>query len=316
MIFKNTFKLLFSNFSLTYKTFIYKLIILLLALGLAGTIATPFLMHLVEIDFFSYVVNQFALMVQNINIGNIFIGFRNIFLEIATIFQSLNTELLINAIISICSFFVVYGLLGGVSELAVIDCLNSSLSSKTKLSFFKSLISKIFKSFLMTIIKFVLSIPYIICVYLIFHFGFISYAQFGSLGLILVPMLMFIVFILITSIHLSLITGFSPSIIVNDEGVFKSLFIGFKAIKKKYFKVLSTSLMICLSLAILNLFVAVFSFFAGLIITIPISYVVVCLFKIVSYYECNGMRYYVGENIRTPLKKCEQDKIKKLKYIV
>ena len=74
--------------------------------------------------------------------------------------------------------------------------------------------------------------------------------------------------------------------------------------------------MIVLILTISNLIVSVFSFFAGIIFTIPISYVIICLFKIVAFYESNGMRYYVGDSIRTPLKKGEQDKIEKLKYIV
>ena len=78
MIFKNTFKLLLSNFSLCYKVLFYKLIVLLLALALAGTIGTPFLMHLGDTQFFSYIVNEFALMFENINLGNVFIAFKNI----------------------------------------------------------------------------------------------------------------------------------------------------------------------------------------------------------------------------------------------
>jgi len=316
MIFKNTFKLLFSNFSLTYKVLIYKLIVLLLALGLAGTIGVPFLMHLTEVGFFKNVVDQILLMFENINLGNVFIGFKNIFLITLDLFKNLDINLLFNAVLSIIVFILTYGIIGSFSELSVIDCLNGNLSSKTKLSFFKSLISKMFKSILMVLIKFIISIPYLISIFLILYFGFTSFDAFGDIAKMLIPTLMFLAFVIFTGIHLTLITGFAPSIIVNDEGVFKGLFIGFKAIKKKFFKVLSTSIMIVLILTILNLICAVFSFFAGIIFTLPISYVVICLYKIVAFYESNGMRYYVGDTIRTPLKKGEQDKIKKLKYIV
>jgi len=316
MIFKNTFKLLFSNFSLTYKVAFYKLIILLLALGLAGTIGTPFLMHLAETNFLTYVVDQIVLMFANINLGNVFIGFKNIFMQTLEVVKNLDVNLIINALLAILAFVLVYGILGSFSELATIDCLNSNLSSKTKLSFFKSLISKMFKSILYTLIKFVISIFYIIGLFLIFYFGFVSFDTATDIAKILIPAGMFLSFVLITGVHLTLLAGFAPSIIVNDEGVFKGLFIGFKAIKKKFFVILSTSIMVVLILTILNLIVAVFSFFAGVIFTLPISYLVVCLYKIVAFYESNGMRYYVGENIRTPLKKGEQDKIKKLKYIV
>lgn len=316
MIFKNTFKLLLSNFSLTYKVLIYKLIILLLALGLAGTIGAPFLMHLTEIHFFSNVIEEIVIMFENINLGNVFIAFKNIFLSILDIIKSLDINLLLNAGLSILVFVVIYGLLGNFTELSVIDCLNSNLSSKTKLSFFKSLISKMFKSILMTLIKFVVSIQYLISVFFIFYLGITSFDASIDIVKILIPTIMFLSFVIFTGIHLTLITGFAPSIIVNDEGVFKGLKLGFKAIRKKFFKVLSTSIMIILILTIINLIVAVFSFFAGIIFTLPISYVVVCLYKIVAFYECNGMRYYVWDQIRTPLKKGEQDKINKLKYIV
>lgn len=316
MIFKNTFKLLLSNFSLCYKVLFYKLIILLLALALAGTIGTPFLMHLGETQFFSYIVDEFALMFENINLGNIFICFKNIFIYSIDVFKSLDTNLLINAILSLSTFVVFYGFIGSFSHLATIECLNSNLSSKTKLSYFKCTISKMLKSLLMTLIKLVISLPYYFCVFLIFYYGFTRFDMVNGIQRILIPMLMFLAFVIVTGFHLTLVSGFAPSIIVNDEGVFKALKIGIKTVSKKFFKVLSTSIMIVLILTIVNLVVAVFSFFAGIIFTLPITYVTICLFKIVAFYECNGMRYYVGDSIRTPLRKGEQDKINKLKYIV
>lgn len=316
MIFKNTFKLLLTNFSLTYKILIYKLIVLLLALGIAVTIGSPFLMHLTEIDFFSYILNQTVNLFENINIGNIFIYFKDIFNQVIILFKNLETNLLINGIVATSAFFLIYFLIGSLSELAVINCLNGNMSSKTKLSFFKSLISKMAKSFAMNVVKLILSIPYIICVGLLFYFSFKFYDIYGNFIKIIIPFLLFIAFVFITSFYLSLMLGFPSSIIVNDEGIFKSLKRGFCAIKKKYIRVLSTSIMVVFVLTIFNIFFAVFSFFAGLILTLPISSLVISLFKIVSYYESNGMRYYVGEQIRSPLKVGEQDKMKKLKYIV
>ena len=316
MIFKNTFKLLLSNFSLTYKVLIYKFLILLLALGLAGTIGTPFLMHLSDIGFFNNVISQVLTMFESINLGNIFIALKDLFLLTLNVIINLDANIILNAVLFFSVFILVYGLLGNFSELAVIDCLNSNLSSKTRLSYFKSLISKMFKSLFMTVIKFFISILYLVCIFAIFYFGFTSFDNVTELAKILIPTTMFLLFVIVTGIHLTLITGFAPSIIVNDEGVFKGLILGFKAIKKKFFTILSTAIMIVLILTISNLIVSVFSFFAGIIFTIPISYVIICLFKIVAFYESNGMRYYVGDSIRTPLKKGEQDKIEKLKYIV
>lgn len=316
MIFKNTFKLLFTNFNLTYKVLIYKLIVLLLALGVAGTIGAPVIMHLADIDFFGFLVSSISNLFENINLGNIFITFKDIFIKIIEIFSSLDKTLLINAIISISVFVLIYGLIGDLCELSVLDCLNSKMSSKTKLSFFKSLVAKIFKSLGKTIIKFLLSIPYLIIIGLTLYFGFTYYDILNGIAKILIPIGMFLIITIVSGFHLSLFAGFSPSIIINDEGLIKDLNTGFRTISKKYLRLLSTSLMIVFILIVCNLMIAVFSFFAGLIFTLPISYVIIRLFSIIAYYECNGMRYYVGDNIRTPLKKEEQDKMNKMKYII
>ena len=78
MIFRNTFKLLFTNFSLTYKVLIYKLIILLLSIGVAGTIAVPVISHLSQVNYFSFLVENILSLFQTINLGNVFITLKDI----------------------------------------------------------------------------------------------------------------------------------------------------------------------------------------------------------------------------------------------
>lgn len=316
MIFKNTFKLLLTNFNLTYKVFLHKLIILLLALGVAGTIGMPFLTHLKTVGFYDFFGDKFIFMFDSFNISNIFVGVKDIFLKLIEIFATIEQGVLINAIIAFSVFALIFGLLGNLDELAVMDCLNANLTSKTKLSFFKSLVGKTFKSFLKSLVKFVISIPYYVLLGLILYYGFTFYDKFGGIYKIIIPMIMFLAIILICGVYLSLITGFCPSIIVNDEGVIKSLKTGLKTINKKYFKLLSSSIMFVFVILTCNIFLSVYSFFAGLIITVPITIVAIDLFKMIAYYECNGMRYYVNDEIRTPLRKEELDKMNKLKYII
>lgn len=316
MIFKNSFKLLLTNFSLTYKVFLHKLIVLILSLGVAGTIGVPFLSRLKDIGFYSFFGDKFANMIESFNISNIFIGIKDIFLKIIEIFSNLPANILTNAIVAISVFVLIFVLFGSLDELAVIDCLNANLTSKTKLSFFKSLVGKTFKSMLKSIIKFVISIPYFAIMALVVYYGFTLYDGAIAVFKVLIPMLMFLITVVVSGIYLSLIAGFSPSIIINGEGVFKSLKTGLKTISKKYFRLLSSSIMIVFVVLVCNVFLSVYSFFAGLVITIPVTIVLLDLFKTIAYYECGGMRYYVGDEIRSPKRKEELDKINKLKYIV
>ena len=316
MIFKNTFKLLLTNFSLTYKVFLYKLFVLLFALGIGGTIGMPLITHLLSIDFFGFIGDKLVFMFESFNISNIFIGFKDIFLKIIEILTNLDSSIVVSSALAITVFILILVLFGSLDELACIDVINANLTSKTKLSFFKSLVGKTFKSMLKSIIKFIISLPYYACLGLILYYGFTLFDGVSGIVKILIPMLMFLSITLISGLYLSLIAGYSPSIIVNDNGVFKSLKTGLKTVSKKYFRLLSSSIMLVFVLLVLNIFVVVYSFFAGLIITIPITIVILDLFKTISYYECNGMRYYVGDEIRSPLRKEELDKMNKLRYII
>ncbi len=316
MIFKNTFKLLLTNFSLTYKVFLYKLFVLLFALGIGGTIGMPLITHLLSIDFFGFIGDKLVFMFESFNISNIFIGFKDIFLKIIEILINLDPSIVVSSALAITVFILILVLFGSLDELACIDVINANLTSKTKLSFFKSLVGKTFKSMLKSVIKFIVSLPYYACLGLILYYGFTLFDGVSGIVKVLIPMLMFLSITLISGLYLSLIAGFSPSIIINDNGVFKSLKTGLKTVSKKYFRLLSSSIMLVFVLLVLNIFIVVYSFFAGLIITIPISIVVLDLFKTISYYECNGMRYYVGDEIRSPLRKEELDKMNKLRYII
>lgn len=316
MIFKNTFKLLMTNFNLTYKVFLYKLVALMVSVAVAGTIGMPFISKLAEIGFFAFFGDKFLLMFESFNITNIFVGMKDIFLKIIEVFSSLSGEILVNACVSIAVFVLMFVLIGNLDELAVIDCLNANLTSKTKLSFFKSLVGKSFKSISKNLLKFVISLPFFALLGLVLFYGFTLYNTAEAVVKILIPMIMFLLILFVCGIHLSLISGFSPSIIVHDKGSFKSLKIGFKTIFKKYFKLLSSSIMFVFVVLVLNIFISVYSFFAGLIITLPITIVLINLFKMIAFYECSGMRYYVNDNIRTPLRKEELDKMNKMKYII
>ncbi len=316
MIFKNTFKLLFTNFSLTYKVFLHKLFAFVLALSVAGTVGMPFLIHLKDISFIDVVSLKLVALMESLNIGNVFLTIKDIFLYILDIIGNVNLDLLMNFITSFSIFVLIFGLIGSLDELAVIECLNANLTSKTRLSFFKCMIAKTFKSFLKSIIKFVVGLFYVAVICATIYFGFTMFDKASDLEKVLIPTIMFLIMLIASSIHLSLIAGFTPSIIVQDEGVLKSLKTGFNTIRKKYLKVLSSSFMLVFILLFGNILISVYSFFAGLIITLPITFVILALFKTIAYYECSGMRYYVIDQIRSPRKKEEMDRINKLKYII
>jgi hypothetical protein len=60
-----------------------------------------------------------------------------------------------------------------------------------------------------------------------------------------------------------------------------------------------------------------FTLLVGLLVSIPMSYLLYSSFGMVTAYECQGMRYYVDVyNVITPMKKEMKDKLEDLKFVV
>lgn len=317
MIFKNTFRLLFTNFHLAYKVFFYKLIILLISFGISFAIGSQFYIALGEQGFFGQITDEIFVAFANFGPLQIFTCLSNIFYLVLNIFTGLTNTQIVVGIISLSVLFVLFYLLGSLSNLASLDCINSNMSSKTKISFFKSLVAKIGKSFPFALLRFLIILPFLAMMFAVLYFGFYFYniVTIDALKLI-VPFAMFLLISLILALYLTLITGFGSSIIVNNKGTIKGLKLGLIATSKKGLRVFSNALFISMILILFNLFLGMLTFLGGLIITLPISYLVLRLFNMVSFYETMGMRYYIGEEIRSPKKLEEQDKLKNLKYII
>lgn len=317
MIFKNTFRLLFTNFNLSYKVFFYKLIILLISFGISFAIGSQFYIALGNQGFFSQIVNEIYVAFANFGPLQLFTCLSNIFYLLLNIFVGLTNSQIVIGIVSLSVFAILFYLLGSLSNLACLDCINANMSSKTKISFFKSLVGKIGKSLPFALLRFVILIPFLAGIFAILYFGFTFYNNLTiDVIKLLVPFIMFFLIALMLGLYLTLITGFGSSIIINNKGTIKGFKLGLIATSKKGLRVYSNALFISIILILFNLFVGVLTFFGGLIITLPISYLILRLFNMVSFFETMGMRYYIGEEIRSPTRLEEQDKLKNLKYII
>lgn len=317
MIFKNTFRLLFTNFNLAYKVFFYKLIILLISFGISFAIGSQFYIALGTQGFYSSLTSELNIVFTNFAPLQVFTCLGNCFYLVLNMFAGLTATQTTLGIISLSVFFVLFYLLGSFSNLASLDCINANMSSKTKISFFKSLIAKIGKSVPFALLRFVVLLPFVALGFVVLYFGFEFFNSITVEALkMLIPFIMFLLISIIMGLYLTIITGFGASIIINNKGIVKGFKLGLISTNKKGLRVFSNALFVSIILIIFNLCVGLFTFFGGLIITLPISYLILRLFNLVCFYETMGMRYYIGEEIRSPIRLEEQDKIKDLKFII
>jgi len=99
--------------------------------------------------------------------------------------------------------------------------------------------------------------------------------------------------------------------------VWKSFRVALKNVFKRFGKVYSNAVGMVLTVIIINMSFGLFTFMAGLIISVPISFLLYNSLGMVFAYEVQGMRYYVDiYNVVTPNKKEISDKLKDMKFIV
>ena len=57
------------------------------------------------------------------------------------------------------------------------------------------------------------------------------------------------------------------------------------------------SIALQLTIIFVNSFIAVFTFFSGLLVTIPATYVIISVFYAVTYFHITGERYYLSSSV-------------------
>lgn len=312
MMFKNSIKLLMANFSTVWKLLVYKLI----ALGI--TVGLFFIGYSSISGMSSFVTLKTSTLdfVMTFNIGTS-LGevLRNLLALIDVFFAFIadiavtNTGMLVYFAIV---FLIILPFLWKLSDIPTGETLYGYMASLTKYSFTGSMIRKIGISSRYSLLSLAIFLPinFLIAYGL---YGILTLVNMGGIMLAIVPLLIFVYLSLIIGLKTALFCGWMPAIVVFNCGPVKGLKLGFKAVFRRFLKVLSTAIMLTAFVLAINLLFGSFSF----IITIPIGAMMVLVFQMVMFFGSQGMRYYVDlDTILSPKKLEQTDKFNKVKDII
>jgi hypothetical protein len=99
------------------------------------------------------------------------------------------------------------------------------------------------------------------------------------------------------AIHLTIFSYFTGSIVANDSKVLPTFLKSIPHVAKNFVKILGSSIILLLTIIFVNGLIAVFTFFSGLFFTIPATCVLLAIFKVVTYLNINGNRYYLSNSL-------------------
>ena len=307
MMFKNSIKLLCSNFDKVWKLLVFHILTIGLCFGLLCVFAGPYASELTyawgEADLGRYLQTGtlygesfFGALTSIANFVVIFFG---------RIFMNVGQGLYFCFIVFyVLPFFI------NVGKYVVSEMMYGYMTAGQKQSFTGCLLKTLPSSMAYSSIKVLLSVPFNALVVA----GMWGLTRIESSFMVyLMPFLVIIVASLLLGIKQLFVGGFAPAKITYAHGITRSYGIGLRASLRKSSTIYSSAFVIYLLVLVLTLVFGAYS----LIIILPIVFPLLDIFEMVAFFSSQGMRFYVdNETIVTPQKLEEIDKIEDAKYLL
>lgn len=312
MMFRNSVKLLFSNFATVWKLLLYYLIITLIGVGLVAPVFSSVVEVFRSHNFFEVLVDLLTTFNLGTNILSIFASFGTV---ISTLVACILDYFVIHTWLAVYLTFLFVVLLPFLYELGGIaagEILYGYMSSQAKVNFTGRIFSSVRKSFKYILAKLLIATPINILIFFLIYKVFALTALGGTIKFA-VPLIITVVLCLLFTLRLVLFSGWLPALIVNDAGVWSAFARGLKAVGRRFFRTFSTMLVFVL----LNICIDVLFGSIAFLLLVPLGVYFVYIIDFVMFYGSQGMRYYVdADTIISPKRLEEVDKFKRCKDII
>jgi len=312
MSYKNSVKLLTTNFSLVWKQLCYMLIICLAFVGISYGFAVPTINLLKEtgvIDDFSTIFETIYTAPKDVigALSDAFLNFTNV---ITKNFGKIWFSVLSTTILArLC-----YQIFKNISFYNLASVMHYQLTCFTSVGYTRNLISTLKQSIKYAFVRLIYTLPFtflkLATIYVYFSVATTSFIIF--VGLFVVSLTL----ILLSAIEMSFFTGLTGySLEHNGSGSnFKAFFKGNTYVLKKFHRVFSNAIIATITIIVVNIFFGVFTLGVGLLITLPATMLFKAIFELCSYFGVKGERYYLSSTIiATPLKSAENEDVNNIK---
>lgn len=316
MLYKNTFRLMFSNGHLIFKIMLHLLISLLVIGGLSFVVAIPIFNLLVNERFFIKIGEVYSSFLSNLDL-------KALIMEIGTLSEKLILILNENFTSIMFSAFAV-GLITFVFGRVIINfytmptsiVVDLYMSSNVKQKMSTAITQSFKKNIAYQLASLLVLLPINFGIVYLFLYS-LRLFKLGGAFIIFSPFIILIGFAVINSLKNTLFCGWLPSIIVRNNGVFKGLKDGFVVPKRRFVQTFANCFAIELTLIFINVFGSVFTYGVGLIITVPVTLLILNIFGLVAYYSANGQKYYLDPyNVMAPKTQEYTDKFRDQRFII
>lgn len=293
MSYKNTMKLFASNFTLVWKQALYMFIcFMLFILGIYST-SIP----IIDLLRNNNIITELKMIVETVykSPSAFALEFGNVLKHILHVILSNFGDIWLSLIGCFLLGIIIPYLLFQISAYNITSILYQKLTMNMEAPYIQNGFRLLKHSLIYALASIVLNLPFLFIVVLLFEI-YIGMA-YSTVTAIIGLVILFALLILFTSIQISFHTYFMAYMVEKDANPFVAYAKGLINVLKKFWKILSQSVILCLTIIFINGLIALFTFFSGLFITIPATFVLLSIYYLVVYFNLKGDRYYLSDNI-------------------
>ena len=316
MNYRNSVKILFSNFEHVWKMALYFILLSIGSIFLLYLSIKPMYKMLENSGVVEELISVYANFLTTLNLTETFssIGvivaksIETLFKEISIVWPSF-----LGLALVVC-FFDVYT--KNLVSMPLANSINYYMGSINKRGFYVSFGEIFSKNLKFQLCYYLVTLPINLGIVIALIYSLSLFSISWVVSLIAVFLLLF-VFIILISLKQTLFSLWLPTYVIMNYSIFKSLRYSIKILIRRFVKVFSGMVGVVLTIFLLNFILGVFTLGLGFVISIPISFALYNVYSMVSAYECQGMKYYVDiYNVITPKKKENADRLSDMRYIV
>ena len=293
MSYKNTMKLFASNFTLVWKQLLYLICVIFIFSVCSYTIATPVLELLKENGVVEDIKNLFTTVYETpsefaITASESAKHFLGILIDN---FSSIWLNLIGTIVLCVILPYVFIQM----SVYNISSILYQKFTMNMNANYAQNAVRTLKQSLRYAFANLILIMPFIAGLIIMIEVYLLCATSIWSaiIGMIVFMALL----IVLVSLKISVFTNYTAYMVENDADPFVAFAKSLGKSVRNFWKTLSVSVILVLTIILVNGLIAIFTFFSGLIVTIPATYVLIAIYNLVTYFNEKGTRYYLSNTI-------------------
>lgn len=191
-------------------------------------------------------------------------------------------------------FIFAFRFILGLYEIPLTVVIEGFMSSNARMGFTGRFISNIGKSSRFVLVKMLYTVVFdiviLFSVYWLFELFNLSVVKYFA------PFIIMLAVLILLTVRYTFIAMWAPDAVLRDKGVFRAFGYSVKKSVRNMGSIFTTFICAWTLIIAVNMLTGIFTFGAGLILTLPLSVLFINFLNMAVYYGKTGRRYYTDAN--------------------